>query len=69
MTERLVDVKELAKILNLPVSWIYDRTRQGPTAIPHIKFGKHLRFNPEEVTKFFREKENKRWNAGDKRYE
>jgi excisionase family DNA binding protein len=69
MTDRLVDVKELARILNLPVSWIYQRTMQGPTAIPHIKFGKHLRFNPEEVMNFFQDKECKRWGIGNKGYE
>lgn len=64
MTDRLVDVKEMARILNLPVSWIYGRTMLGPEAIPHVKLGKYLRFNPDEVVNFFKEKENKRWGVG-----
>ena len=36
--DRLITVKELAKILHVPVSWIYDRTRKaGPETIPHYK--------------------------------
>lgn len=44
---KLVAVKEMAEILNVPVSWIYQRTRLG--GIPHIKVGKYVRFHPEEV--------------------
>ena len=68
MTDRLVDVKELAKILSVPVSWIYDRTRQGPEVIPHIKFGNYVRFNVEEVINFYRTKSNERWQIGMKRH-
>jgi len=45
---RFWSVNELAEFLRVPVTWIYDRTRdQGPDLIPHIKLGKYLRFNPE----------------------
>lgn len=49
---RLIDVRELAQILNVPVSWLYERTRKG--AIPSIRVGKYVRFNPAEVMTFFR---------------
>ena len=52
--DRLVDVREMARILNVPVSWLYDRTRKG--AIPSIRIGKYVRFNSEEVLAFFRAK-------------
>ncbi len=52
--ERFVTITELAKILQVPVSWIYQRTRLGQTAIPHIKFGKYVRFEPKQVIEFFR---------------
>ena len=51
---RLVDVRELAQILHVPVSWLYERTRLDK--IPCVRLGKYLRFNPEEVLAFFREK-------------
>lgn len=50
----LITVDELAVILKVPKSWIYDRTRQGQNAIPHIKLGAYVRFDPEEVIKFFK---------------
>ena len=49
---RLVDVRELAQILHVPVSWLYERTRLDK--IPCVRLGKYLRFNPEEVLAFFR---------------
>ncbi len=40
--------KEVAELLRVPISWIYDRTgKTGPETIPHLKMGKYLRFNPE----------------------
>ena len=48
----LVDVESLAAILGVPKSWIYQRTCRGQAAIPHIKLGKYVRFNVEEVLRF-----------------
>ena len=56
--EQLATPQEMAAILNVPVSWIYQRTRLGSAAIPHIKMGKYVRFNPVEVIGFFKAKEN-----------
>jgi len=55
-TDNLITVKELAKKINVPVSWIYQRTRLGAKAIPHVRIGKYVRFNAEEVVAFFRER-------------
>ena len=49
----LITIKELAQRLNVPVSWIYQRTRLGQTAIPHIKLGKYVRFDQAAVIAFF----------------
>lgn len=49
---RLVDVRELAQILHVPVSWLYERTRLD--RIPCVRLGKYLRFDPVEVMAFFR---------------
>ena len=51
---RLVAVHELAMILGVKDSWIYDRTRQGHSAIPFIKLGAYVRFDAEEVISFFK---------------
>ena len=50
----LITATELAKRLNVPVSWIYRRTRLGQEAIPHVKMGKYVRFDWEEVMRFLR---------------
>ena len=55
-TKRLVTVKELAEILNVPISWVYQKTAIGPGAIPMVKLGKYVRFDPDEVISFFKDK-------------
>ncbi len=52
--ERLVDVQEMAAILGVPVSWLYQRTRLGTEAIPHVRVGKYVRFDPGEVIAFLK---------------
>lgn len=54
----LVNVDEIARILNVPKTWVYERTRQGQAAIPFIRLGAYVRFEPEEVVNFFKSKEN-----------
>lgn len=51
----LITAKELAKRLNVQVSWIYRRTRLGQEAIPHVKMGKYVRFDWEEVLDFLKQ--------------
>ena len=51
--KNLITVQELAEILNVPVSWIYQRTSMGQEAIPHVKMGKYVRFDPQKVIDFF----------------
>ncbi len=50
----LLTPDELAKRLKVSKSWIYQRTMQGPGALPHIKVGKYLRFDADEVMEFIR---------------
>lgn len=54
-SDRLVDVGEIARILNVPVSWLYERTRRGE--IPCIRLGKYIRFDLQEVLTHFRQKQ------------
>ena len=51
-TTKLIDVREMARILNVPVSWLYERTRVG--TIPCVRIGKYVRFDRQEVMTFFR---------------
>src|SRR5688572_19964412 len=46
--KRFLRVGELAELLAVRPSWIYDRTGQfGPEFIPHLKLGRQLRFDIE----------------------
>ena len=51
--EALLTVQEVAEILNVPVSWVYDRTRKrGAARLPHFKLGKYLRFEEQTIREF-----------------
>jgi excisionase family DNA binding protein len=48
--DELMTVREIAEVLKVPVSWVYERTRiKGSARLPHIKMGKYLRFSPSQV--------------------
>jgi excisionase family DNA binding protein len=47
MDQNLISIREMAKKLNVPVSWLYSRTRTND--IPHYKVGKYVRFDESEV--------------------
>jgi excisionase family DNA binding protein len=48
--EQLLTVREVAGLLRVPVSWVYERTRrQGSERLPHVKVGKYVRFRPAEI--------------------
>jgi hypothetical protein len=49
-----VSAAEMAKILKVPLSWIYQRTMRGKNGIPHFRLGKYLRFDPNEVVEYFK---------------
>ena len=52
-------IKEMAKKLDGPPSWIYSRTRTGQ--IPHYKMGKYVKFVEAEVMDWL-----KHMQSGDK---
>jgi excisionase family DNA binding protein len=47
MNQNLIGIKELASRLDVPVSWLYSRTRTND--IPHYKVGKYVRFDESEI--------------------
>ncbi len=50
---RLLTVHEVAEFLQVPASWVYERTRKrGADQLPHLKIGKYLRFEEPAVTEF-----------------
>ncbi|MHB8527517.1 MAG: helix-turn-helix domain-containing protein, partial [Candidatus Acidiferrales bacterium] len=52
---QLLTVHEVADLLHVPMSWVYERTRRrGGGQLPHVKLGKYLRFEESTVTEFIR---------------
>lgn len=51
----LITAEELSKLLKVPISWIYERTRASSTdRIPSYKVGKYLRFSLSEIEDYLR---------------
>lgn len=51
--EKLLTPAELAEMLQVPDSWVYERTRKrGPNSIPMIRVGKYCRFKFADVLKW-----------------
>jgi excisionase family DNA binding protein len=56
----LLTVEEVAQLLRVSRSWVYDHTRSRSTPrserLPHIKLGKYLRFDARVVRAFLEQK-------------
>jgi len=46
-------VQEAADLLRVPVSWLYERTRTN--SVLHVKLGKYLRFDRDELIAWINE--------------
>ena len=63
MDQNLIGISEMAKKLDVPVSWIYSRTRTNE--IPCIRLGKYLKFDSERVMQWIQE-QNENFKFGRK---
>ena len=56
----LLTVDEVAALLKVSRSWVYEHSRSKHTArsdrLPHIKIGKYVRFEPSAVRAFLQRK-------------
>jgi excisionase family DNA binding protein len=51
--DTLLTVKEVAEILRVPVSWVYEHTRdRSVDQLPYIKIGKYVRFRLPDIEKY-----------------
>jgi excisionase family DNA binding protein len=51
----LLTVREVADLLRVPPSWVYDHTRPGcREPLPTIKLGKYLRFIASDVLAYLK---------------
>lgn len=51
----LVGMKEMAQFLDVPISWLYSRTRTGE--VPHYRLGKYVKFIESEVMAWLQSKQ------------
>ena len=56
MNQNLIGINEMAKKLDVPVSWLYSRTRTND--IPHFKVGKYVRFDVNQVMEWLKNEQN-----------
>lgn len=47
LTDRLLDAREVAERLGVPVSWVRESARSG--AIPCVRLGRYVRFDSRDV--------------------
>ncbi len=48
--EELLTVDDIAAMLKVPKSWVYERTRRrGKDRLPFLKLGKYVRFEADAV--------------------
>jgi len=56
-SESLLTVEDVAELLKLPVSWVYERTRRrGTDRIPGFRLGKYWRFHRAEVVEWIEDR-------------
>ncbi len=49
----LLTVSEVARLLKVPKSWVYDHMRPSSRPLlPHVKLGKYLRFRRQDIENF-----------------
>jgi excisionase family DNA binding protein len=48
--DELLTVEEVAQLLKVPTSWVYERCREcASDPLPHIQLGKYLRFHKSDL--------------------
>src|SRR5205807_7928275 len=51
--KQLLSVREVSKLLQVPVSWVYEHARpQCANPLPCMKVGKYLRFLSADIAKY-----------------
>jgi excisionase family DNA binding protein len=58
-TSDLLTVNDVAEMLRVPVSWVYDRTRKRSLdRLPGIRLGKYWRFRHDDVVAWLRRQQS-----------
>jgi len=55
--DRILTVPEVAEMLRVPKSWVYDHVRcDGEDRLPYFKLGKYVRFHLSAIREWLRER-------------
>ena len=58
---RLLDASGLSELFGIDPAWFLTRARVN--RIPHVRIGKYVRFNPEEIRDFFHQNPDRHANS------
>ncbi len=53
LNDRLLDAKAVAERLGVPETWVRESARSG--AIPHVRLGRYVRFDLDDVEHWLQE--------------
>ena len=56
MSTRLLSAAEVAEMLGVPTSWVYEQSRQG--RIPTVALGRYRRFRQEAIVSWIEQLES-----------
>jgi excisionase family DNA binding protein len=57
---KLLTIRDVAELLQVPVSWVYERTRRSCVdRVPGFRLGKYWRFNEADIRAWLRGKTQK----------
>lgn len=63
-TNEVLTVKDVAQLLRVPISWVYQQTRKRSTdRLPGIRLGKYWRFRHDDVVELASSPEGLRTHA------
>jgi excisionase family DNA binding protein len=54
MSGPLLDAEQVGALLNVPGSWVRQQAREG--RIPHLRLGRYVRFDADEIEQWWRGK-------------
>ena len=58
---RLLDASGLSELFGIDATWFLTRSREN--RIPHVRIGKYVRFDPEEIRDFFHQNPDRHANS------
>ena len=61
-TPALLDADQAGALLNVPASWVRAEARAG--RIPHVRLGRYVRFDADELAAWWQSRRRGPWRAG-----